>query len=63
MKVDHSVIITGWGETEDGTKYWVVRNSWGPRWGLNGFFKIVRGENALGIESVCEAGIPKFYEA
>ena len=63
VKVDHSVLITGWGETNDGTKFWVVRNSWGPRWGLNGFFKIIRGENALGIESVCEAGIPKFSEA
>lgn len=52
MDIDHDVEIVGFGE-ENGKKYWHVRNSWGTYWGMNGFFKIVRGVNNLGIESDC----------
>jgi cathepsin B len=45
----HAVKIVGWG-TDSGTDYWLVANSWGTTWGLDGFFKIKRGTNACGIE-------------
>jgi hypothetical protein len=53
----HAVNIVGWGvggKTKDypnGIPYWIVRNSWGPRWGDNGFFKILKGENICSFES------------
>lgn len=50
-----SVKLLGWGE-ENGLKYWLAANSWGRSWGDNGFFKIVRGINHLGIEDVAYAG-------
>jgi len=55
----HAVKFTGWG-TEDGTDYWLVANSWGTNWGLEGFFKIGRGSNACGIETMGPpyAGLP-----
>ena len=52
MNLKHSVVITGWGVDEKtGTKYWIVRNSYGKRWGMNGDFLVRRGENDFGIES------------
>jgi len=48
--ITHAVEIVGWG-VENGTKFWKVRNSFGTYWGENGFFRIVKGVNNLGIES------------
>lgn len=50
FEINHIVSIVGWGTADDGTKYWVVRNSWGQYWGEMGFFRIIRGVNSLGIE-------------
>uniref|UniRef100_A0A6B2LAF8 Peptidase C1A papain C-terminal domain-containing protein n=1 Tax=Arcella intermedia TaxID=1963864 RepID=A0A6B2LAF8_9EUKA len=53
----HAVKMMGWG-VENGQKYWLVANSWNPHWGLNGFFKILRGTDECGIEDEADAGIP-----
>ena len=45
----------GWGE-EDGVKFWECLNSWGQNWGDNGSFKIIRGRDELGIESMGDWG-------
>jgi cathepsin C len=56
-KVDHSVTLVGWGYDEVfKEKYWLLLNSWGKHWGENGYFKMVRGIDHMGIESICEVG-------
>jgi cathepsin B len=55
----HAIKILGWG-VEGSTPYWLVANSWNEGWGNQGYFKILRGSDECGIESMglC-AGIAK----
>jgi len=60
--IDHYVEIVGWDTDHTQTPplpYWIVRNSWGQYWGENGWFRIVRGVNALGIEELCTWATPR----
>lgn len=48
----HAVLIVGYGATEKGEKYWIVRNSWGTYWGQDGYILIRRdSSNECGIGS------------
>lgn len=53
----HAIKMLGWG-VQNGTKYWLIANSWNADWGDNGFFKILRGEDHCGIEGSVVAGEP-----
>jgi len=39
--VNHAVAAVGYG-VEDGKKYWILKNSWGPNWGDKGYLRILR---------------------
>ncbi|XP_027343842.1 ervatamin-B-like [Abrus precatorius] len=39
---DHAVTAIGYGTMEDGTKYWLVKNSWGEGWGERGYMRLQR---------------------
>lgn len=59
---NHAVVVVGYGVDEQtNEKYWIVKNSWGTHWGLGGYFKIRRGTDECGIESLAVAATPIPY--
>jgi C1A family cysteine protease len=47
--VDHAIQLTGYSPSQGG--YWIVRNSWGSDWGVNGFIYLQYGANTCDITS------------
>jgi len=49
--VNHAVVVVGYGDTmaDDPVPFYIVRNSWGNEWGMEGYFWLVRGKNMCGV--------------
>jgi len=48
--LDHCVQIVGWSQTTNSnTPYWIIRNSWGADWGLNGYIWVERNKDECGV--------------
>uniref|UniRef100_A0ACD5UWW2 Uncharacterized protein n=1 Tax=Avena sativa TaxID=4498 RepID=A0ACD5UWW2_AVESA len=48
---NHAVVLVRYGVSDNGDKYWILKNSWGEGWGQKGFFFMRR--EADGPEGLC----------
>jgi len=47
--LDHCVQLVGYGNDAKAGKYWIVRNSWGTSWGIDGYIHLQMGDDTCGI--------------
>ncbi|XP_045764947.1 uncharacterized protein LOC123867113 [Maniola jurtina] len=48
--INHAVLLVGYGtDKESGLPFWLVKNSWSTSWGEQGYFRMQKGVNCLGI--------------
>ena len=53
--LNHAGLLVGYG-TENDVDYWLMKNSWGSRWGDRGYIKIARNRNFM-----CGVGLISIY--
>lgn len=56
--LDHAVLAAGYG-TSNGTKYWLLKNSWGTTWGEQGYMRLQRDVKAP--EGLCGIAMASSY--
>lgn len=56
VQLDHAVLIVGYDDS-NATPYWIIKNSWGPGWGEEGYIRVEKGTNQCGLDQAASTSI------
>ncbi|XP_051120148.1 probable cysteine protease RD19D isoform X2 [Andrographis paniculata] len=65
--LNHGVLLVGYGSRGFSilrlghTPYWIIKNSWGNKWGEGGYYKLCRGHDMCGMNTMVSAVATKTY--
>ena len=48
-RTNHAMVCIGYGIEDNKEPYWILKNTWGPLWGDNGYIKISQKGNIANI--------------
>jgi len=55
--LDHCVQLVGYDASDENNQYWIVRNSWGTDWGVDGYIWLEMWEDTCGLTEEATSSI------
>jgi len=46
-QANHAVVLVGYDTDSNGNEFYILRNSWGTSWGMNGYMQFARNNNNM----------------